>query len=169
MPDIAVSARRIIYRAANLLFCRKRQFICLAVNVCFNLLLDFCFHLMSRTVDHFNPVVIEGIVACRDHDAAVKVFCPYDIGNTRRCSDMEKVCVCSGSCQTCRQRILKHITASSCIFSYYNSCLVILSEIPAQISSHFECMLHSQYDICFSAETICPKIFTHSNLPLDLP
>ena len=30
-------------------------------------------------------------------------------------------------------------------------------------------MLHGKDDIRLAAETICPKIFTHSNLPLDLP
>ena len=81
---------------------------------------------------------------------------------------MKQISVSSRSSEPCCQRVFKHIAASSGIFSNHDSCLVILSEIPAQITSYLKCMFYCQYNISFSAEAISPKIFSHNHLPLSL-
>ena len=161
MADIPVSPRRIINRTSDLLFRCQRQLSCHPVNVVLNLLFDLCLHLMALFVDHLDPVIIIGIVACRNHNAAVKILCPYHIGYAGRGSDMEQICVRPGCRQPGRQRVLEHVTASSGVFSDDDSCFVLLSKIPAQVASHFECMLYGQDNIGFSPEAVSSKIFSH--------
>ncbi len=117
---------------------------------------------MSLPADHLDPVVIVRIMTCRNHDPAVKIICPCHIGNTRRRRYMQKICIRTRRRDTCRQRILEHITASSCILTDHNLRLVILSVVPAQEPPYLECMFHRQYLIRFTTETICSKIFTHN-------
>ena len=40
-------------------------------------------------------------------------------------------------------------------------CFVILSVIPSQKASYFVCMLYSQVHVCFTAEAVGSKIFSH--------
>ena len=80
---------------------------------------------------------------------------------------MKKICISSRCCKPGNQRILKHITASSCVFSNYNfglSVLVVLTIEPSEKTSHLKCMLHSEVHISLSSESICSKIFTHISL-----
>ena len=40
-------------------------------------------------------------------------------------------------------------------------CFVILSVIPSQKASYFVCMLYCQVHVCFTAEAVGSKIFSH--------
>ncbi len=121
---------------------------------------------MTQAIDNFNSIIIERVMACRNHNAAVKALCAHHIRNAGCCGYMKQICICAGSCDSCCQSVLKHIAASSCIFTDHNLCLVISSIVPAQVSSDLEGMLYSQFHICLPAEAVCTEIFSHNILLL---
>ena len=93
ITDITVSSCRIVHRKPDILSLGKRKLIRLPVDVSLNLLLDFCLNLMPFPADNLNTVVIERVMACGNHNAAVKIIRPGHIGNAGRGGYMEKVCV----------------------------------------------------------------------------
>ena len=95
MPDVAVASGRIVDRPANGFLLCQRQLSCLAVNIRFNLFFYLCLHLMALAVDNLYSIIIERIVACRDHDATVKILCPRHIRHARCGGHVEKICICS--------------------------------------------------------------------------
>ena len=161
VSDVAVPSRGIIYGASDVFLRRERQFLCLTVDICFNLLLDFRLHLVSGAVDDLDAVVVERIVAGGNHDAAVKILGPYHIRYAGRRRHVQQVCVRARRGQSCRQGILEHIAAPPRILSYHDAGFVLLTEIPAEIPSDLKCVFHSQYYIGFAAEAVGPKIFSH--------
>ena len=122
-------------------------------------------HLFAVAVDQLDAVIVVGIMAGGDHNAAVKIIHAGNVGHAGGGGDVQQVGICAGSGQSRYQRILKHIAASSCVFSDYDSGLVVLSEIPSKITSYFKCMLYCKNYIRLTTETICSKIFSHNNLP----
>ena len=161
MPDVAVSSRRMIDSPSDRLFCRKRKLPECSVNICLDLLLNFRFQLMSHTVDHFDPIVVERVMACRDHDPTVKILCPCHIGNTWSRRHMKQIDICPGCRQTCNQCIFKHVATASRILTDHNLRLVLFPIIPSKKSSDFKCMLYRQNFICLTTKSICSKIFSH--------
>ena len=118
---------------------------------------------MSFSVDHLDPIIIERIVAGRNHDSTVKILRPCHIGYAWRRRNVKQIRICSGCRKSRNQRILEHVAASSGILSDHDLGLMILAIIPSKKPSHFECMFNRQYLIGFPAESICSKIFSHSN------
>src|SRR5699024_4732296 len=161
VSDVTVTSCRIINGSPDIIPCSKRKLRNLSVNVGFDLVLHLCLHLVSFSVDNLDSVIIKWIVACGDHDTTVKIFSTCHVRNTWRRRYMKQVAVRSGSCQSCGKRVLKHVTASSRIFSDHDAGLVFLPVVPSKISSHLERMLYCKAYICFSPESICSKIFTH--------
>ena len=115
-------------------------------------------------VDELDAVVVVGVVAGGDHNSAVKVFGTDNIGNARGGRYVQQISVCSRCGQSCYQRIFEHVAGASGVFSNDDLCFVVFSEIPSEESSHFICMLNRQINVCFSAKSICSKIFTHGML-----
>ena len=142
ISDVTVSSCCVINSTTNIFFFCQRQFVNLSIDICFNLSFYLCLQLVSFSIDHFNSVIIEWIMACRNHNSTVKVFCSCHIRNTRCCCYVKKICIRSWCSQSGNERVLKHIAAASCIFSDYNLCFVILSVIPAKKTSHFKCVLY---------------------------
>ena len=165
MTDITVSSCCIVNCAANALFCCQRDLINLPIDISLDLCLNLSLHLMTFAVDYLDTIIIVWIVARWNHKSTVKIFCSYYIWNTWCGRYMKKVSVSSWCCQSCSKCILKHVAASSCVFSDYDSGLVVLSEIPSKITSYFKCMLYCKNYIRLTTETICSKIFSHNNLP----
>ena len=66
------------------------------------------------------------------------------------------------SSQSCSECVLKHVTRTTGIFSYYNTGLIFLTVIPAKESSHLKGMLNCQFPVRFPAKTVCTKIFSHN-------
>ena len=161
MSDIPVSSRRIVNRSSNRFLLCKRNFSCFPIDISFNLIFDFCLQFVSFSINYFDTVIIEWIMAGGNHNTAVKIFGSRHIRNAGGCRYMQKIRICSGSSKPCCQCIFKHIAAPSGILADHDSRLVLLPVIPSQISSNFECMLYCQIHICFPTEAICSKIFTH--------
>ena len=108
---------------------------------------------------------MERIVACGDHDTAVKIFRTHHVGNAGSRSYMEQIGVRAGSRDAGHQSVLKHVAAPSCVLADNDLRLVVSAIIPAHITSHLKRMIHSKLHISLAAETVGSKIFTHNKNP----
>ena len=164
VSNVAVSSGCKIHGASDVFSRCERDLRCSVVDVGFDLRFDVGFQFLSQAVDDFDSVVIERVVAGGDHNSAVKVFGTDNIGNARGGRYVQQISVCSRCGQSCYQRIFEHVAGASGVFSNDDLCFVVFSEIPSEESSHFICMLNRQINVCFSAKSICSKIFTHGML-----
>ena len=162
MSDIAAAAGSEVYGAADFFSFCQRQLRTESVHIFLYLLFHRSLQLLSQTIDNFNSVVIIGIVAGGDHNAAVKPLCPDHIGNTGGSGHMEQIGVRAGSRQTCRQRILKHIAGAAGILSNDNFRFMLPPEIPSQVAPHLVGMFYRKIYIGFSPEAVGSEIFTHT-------
>lgn len=118
---------------------------------------------MSISIHDLDSIVIIWIVAGRNHNAAVEIFCTDYICHTWRGGNMQQKCICSGCRNTGNQRILKHVTTTTYVLSDNDPSPVILVVIPAQVTSNFICMIRGQYFVCLTAKTVCSEIFSHDH------
>ena len=165
MSDIAVTSGSKIYSTSYILPGCQRKFFQHAVQVRLDPGLNLSLNLLSISIQQFDSIIIKGIVACRNHNTTIKILCADCIGNTWCSSNMKKICICTGSSQSCYQSIFKHIAASSGVFTDNNLCFVVPAIIPAYIASNLKCMIYCQFNISFSSKTICSKIFSHNAPP----
>lgn len=77
---------------------------------------------MWVAVDQLDAIVIVGVVAGRNHDAAIKIIRPGDVGNRRSGGDVQQIDICAGSGQTCNQTVLEHIGATAGVLADCNAC-----------------------------------------------
>ena len=103
ITDVAVTACRKVHRASDIFSGCKWDLFGLAINIILDLLLHICFQLVAVSVDDLDSIIIERVVAGRDHDAAVKAFGPYHVRYARCGGYMKQIYICSGCSQTCYQ------------------------------------------------------------------
>ena len=154
---------------------RKRQFrpvlvkyMELAIDVVLYQQQDFLGHFLAIAVDQFDAVIVVGIMAGRDHDAAVEVVHAGNISYRRRSSDVQQIGVCAGSSQTSNQAILEHIGAATSVFTNDDSCRLVVAValaqcviIPAKEAANLVGMVGGQVNTSFSTEAIGSKILSH--------
>ena len=116
----------------------------LSVDIILHQQQGFLRHLLAVAVDQLDAVIIVGIVAGRDHDAAVKVIHTSDVSYRRRGSNVQQIGVCARSSQTSDQAILEHVRTPTSILADDNTgrvgITIALTEsivIPAQESTYF--------------------------------
>ena len=63
VSDVTVSSGRIVDRTSDPVSCCQRNLFCLTIDIGFDLVFHFCFHLISLAVDQLDTVVIERVVA----------------------------------------------------------------------------------------------------------
>ncbi len=78
--EIAFAARDVIDRATDRVASGKRH-LYLAVYVVLDLLEHLRLHLEAFAVDELDAVVLIGVMACGNHDAAVKASVAHDVGD----------------------------------------------------------------------------------------
>ena len=94
---------------ADVFACSIRRNAGLAVQEVLNLVEHLVLHLFALVVYQFDTIIIERIMAGRDHDAAIKGVSFGDIGY-RRCSCyVQQIGICSGRSYTGCKGILQHI------------------------------------------------------------
>jgi len=178
VAHVAVTTRNIVHSAANVLTVSKRQFrpvliehVQFAVNVILDLQQDLLRHLLAIAVDQLDAVIVVGIMAGRNHDAAIKIIHPGDVGHRRGCGDMEQIGICTRSGQACNQTILEHIRAPASILTDNDTSRLVVAValpvhivVPAKEAAHLIGMVSSQSDSGFPTETIGSKIFSHYNI-----
>ena len=101
-----------------------------------------------------------GVVAGGDHDAAVKVVRPGDVGHAGGAGHMQQVSVRSGSGEAGAECRLIHIAGAPGVLADDHLGLVILAIVPAQVAADLEGMVHGQVLIGFPAEAVSSEIFT---------
>ena len=84
-------------------------------------------HLLAITVDQFDSVVIIRIMACRNHDPAIKFIRSCHISNRWCCCNMKQVSICSRCNKSTYQCIFEHVAGTSRILSNYNTCRCIIT------------------------------------------
>ena len=124
VAHVTIAACHIIHSAADVLTMGKRQFrpvlieyMELSVNVILHQQQGLLGHFFTVTVYQFDAVIIVGVVAGRDHNAAIKVIHTGNVGHGRRGSDMQQVGFCTRGGQACDQTILEHIGAATGILT----------------------------------------------------
>ena len=107
-------------------------------------------------------------MACRDHDAAVEIVHPGDVGNTGRGSDVQQVGVCAGCGQASDQTVLEHIGTAAGVLADDDAGRLIVAValaqciiISAKEAAYLVGMVGSQINTSFTTEAISPKILSH--------
>ena len=89
----------------------------LAVDVVLHQQQSLLGHFLAVAVDQLDAVIVVGVVAGGDHDAAVEVIHAGNVSHGRRGGNMEQVSICSGGSQASNQAVLKHIRATASILT----------------------------------------------------
>ena len=163
---VAVSPGGIVHGAAYGIQLSVGQLL-IGVQISLDTVQQIFLHLLPVAVNELDAVVVVGVVAGGDHDAAVKVIGSGNIGHAGGAGDMEQVGVCPGGGEPGAQRRLEHVTGSAGGLAYDHLCLMIFAVIPAQIAPYLKGVVHSEINVGFSSEAVGSEIFTQKNsLPL---
>ena len=124
VAHVAVAAGHVVHGAADMLTVGEGQLrpvlikdVELAVEIILHQQQGLFGHLFAVAVDEFDAVVVERVVAGRDHDAAIKIIHTGDVGHAGGGGDVQQVGICTGSRQARHQAVLKHIRAAAGILA----------------------------------------------------
>ena len=125
-------------------------------------------HFLAIAVDQLDTVVVVGVVAGRDHNAAIKVIHAGDVSHRRRGSDVQQVGVCAGCGQASDQTVLEHIGTAAGVLADDDAGRLIVAValaqciiISAKEAAYLVGMVGSQINTSFTTEAISPKILSH--------
>ena len=120
VADVPVAAGDVVHSAADFvlpgegqlgpLLAKGHQ---LAVQVVLHQLDGLLVHLLPLIVDKLDAVVVVGVVAGGDHDAAVEVVHPGDVGHGRGGGDVEHIGVRTRGHQASHQGVLEHVAGTA--------------------------------------------------------
>ena len=175
VSHVAVASADVVDGAADMVTAGKRQLgpilvkdVQLAVEVILDEQQRFLVHLLAVAVDELDAVVIIGVVAGGDHDAAVKVVHAGNVCDAGRGGDMQQVGVRAGSRQACDEAVLKHVGAAAGIFADDDArrggLAVALAQhtvIPTEEAANLVGMVGGQSDTGLPAEAVSTKVFSH--------
>ena len=164
IADIAVAAGGIVLRTADIRPRGKRDLL-ITVEIRLDLIDDALLHLFTGAVEQLDAVVLVGVVAGADHDAAVKIVRANDIRHARRRRDMHKIGVRARGRQAGGQGIFKHIAGSAGIFADHDRALVLPAVIPAEKPADPVGVFHGQVNVGLTAEAVGTEIFGHECFP----
>ena len=179
IADVAVSSRHMVHRPADHIPLGQGQLLPLsseglqlAVQVGLHQGDDAFVHLLAEAVDELDAVVVIGVVAGGDHDAAVKALGPDHIGHGGGGGDVEQVGVRAGGHQAAHQAVLKHIAGPAGILADDDpgrtvgpAAALQLGIVPAQETPHLIGVVGGQIAVGLSPEAIGSKVFSHGNSP----
>ena len=166
VAHVAVAALGVVDGPADLILGGARQFLLRVVQIGFDLVDDALLHLLPFAVEQLDAVVIEGVVAGGDHDAAVEPLRPGDIGHAGRGGHVEQVSVGARGSHAGGQGVLQHIAGTAGILADDDpTLLALLPEVPTQEAAHPIGVLRHQVHIGLTAESIRTKIFSHTCAP----
>ena len=174
ISDVTVSSRHVIHYAADLIpLCERKvasfnaQFFKISVEIRFDKRNGAVVHFFAVAVKHFNSVIIEWVVRSGYHYSAVKAVLARNVRNARRCRYMEHIRVGAGRGYPGCERILKHVTRSSRIFSDEYARFVRKrmkagkrrGKVPSEESSDTVCLIGSERYVRLAPESVCSEIF----------
>ena len=179
IADVPVSAGHIVHRPANLLpfgggklLPAAAEALQISVNVALNQGDDGLVHFFAGAVDELDAVVVVGVVAGGDHNAAVEALSADDEGHAGGGGYVQQVGIRAGGHQTAHQAVLKHIAGTAGILADDDSRRIVgtgpalqLAIVPAQETPHLEGVVGSQGYVGFAAEAVSAKVFSHRYPP----
>ena len=120
------------------------------------------------SIEQLNAVIIEWIMAGRDHHATVKLIHFGDIGHGRGGGNVQQVSICAGGYKTADQRVFKHIAGAAGILADDDPGRLVgagsaldLAVVPAQEAAHLKSVVRSQIHIGFPTEAVSAEILSH--------
>ena len=151
VAHVAVATSHIVHSAANVFPMSERQLrpilikdVELAIDVVLYQQQSLLRHFLAVAVDQLDAVVVIWIMACRDHDAAIKVIHTGDVGHRRSGGNMEQIGIRARSSQTSHQTVFKHIGAAARILTNDDTGRLIISValtesiiVPAEETTYF--------------------------------
>ena len=182
VAQVTVSAGYIVHRAADViamgegeccpLLIKKGE---VSVEICLHQGDGLLIHLLAHTVDELDAVIIIGVVAGGDHNAAVKAIHPCHIGNRGCCSHVEQVGISAGSHQSAHQRILKHVAGTTGVLAdnnagrfIYAAAALAFGIIPTEKSTDGIGVIRGQPHIGLPTEAVGSKVFCHKQNSSDV-
>ena len=182
IADVAVSSGNMVNGAADLVALGQRQFLPfpaeslqIAVQIRFHQTDDAFIHLLTEVVDELDAVVVVGVVAGGDHNAAVEALSADDEGHAGGGGDVQQIGVCAGGYQTANKAVLEHIARPAGILADDDSggavragAALQLGVVPAEKTPDLESVVSGKIAVGFSPEAVGSKIFAHGNGLLSL-
>ena len=116
---------------------------------------------------NLSAVVVERIVAGRDHDAAVEAVGLRDVGHRGRRGHVEQVGIGPRGSDARCEGIFEHIRRAARVLADDDARVVVhvrlavLVEVPAEEAADFKGMFGGQSYVGFAAEAVGSKIFSH--------
>ena len=159
VADVAVAAGRIVHGAADGVPLGVGQGF-VRVQIGLDALQQALLHFLPVAVDELDPVVMIGVVAGGDHDAAVKVVRTGDVGHAGGAGHMQQISVRPGGGEAGAEGRLIHVAGATGVLADDHLGFVILAIVPAQVAADLEGMVHGQVLIGFPAEAVSSEIFT---------
>ena len=167
ITDVAVAAGGIILRAADLR-ARGERNLKLAVEIPLDLLDDVLLHLLARAVEQLDAVVVIGVVARADHDAAVKIVRPDDVGDAGCRGDMHQICIRARRGQARGQGVFIHVARTPGVLADDDGAFMLTPVIPAEKAPDAVRVLDRQVNVGFPAKAVSAKILGHVLPPIVL-
>ena len=133
----------------------------IAVEIGLDAVQQALFHLVAVGIDELDSVVVIGVVAGGDHNAAVEIVRPSDIGHARRTGDMQQIGIGTGSGKTGTQRGLEHVARAAGVLADHDLGFVILSVVPAEIAADLKGVIDGQVLVGLSAKSVSSEILPH--------
>ncbi len=166
VADVAVAAGIEVHGAADLILGGPGDLGQVAVDIALDLILEVVVHLLALAVHQLDAVVIIGIMAGGNHDAAVEGLGAGDVADAGGGGDVEKVGVAAGGGDACGQGGLVHVGGTTGILADDDAGLVAGVEggvMVAQEAAGEEGVAGRQVNAGLAAETVGAEIFAHRN------
>ena len=182
IADVAVSSGNVVDGAADLVALGQGQLLPfpaeglqIAVQIRLHQTDDAFVHLLAEVVDELDAVVVVGVVAGGDHDAAVEALGTDNEGHAGGGGNVEQIGVCAGGNQTAHQAVLEHVARPAGILADDDSggavgagAALQLGVVPAEKTTDLEGVVSGKIAVGFSTEAVGSKIFAHGNGLLSL-
>ena len=160
IADVAVASGGVVDRAADGVALGVGELL-VGVEIGLDPVEDGLLHLLAVAVDELDAVVVEGVVAGGDHDAAVEVVGARDERHARGRGDVQQIGVGARGGETGAQRVLEHVARAAGVLADDDLGLVVPSVVPADVAADAEGVVDGQSDVGLAAEAVRPKVFTH--------
>ena len=142
----------------------------MAVNVGLHQGDDGLVHFLAGAVDELDAVVVVGIVAGGDHNAAVEAVGPGHIGHRGGGGHVQQIGIGTGGHQAAYQAVLKHIAGPAGILADDDPGRLIgaapalqLAVVPAQKTAHPKGVVSGEGAVGFPAEAVSSEILSHNS------
>ena len=163
--DVAMAAGIVVIGGANVIPGGHRDVRTLTVQKSLYLINGLLIHLLTLGVDELDAVVVIGVVAGGDHNAAVKAVHLGDIGHAGGGSDPHEIYIRSGGSDAGSKGEFQHIAGAAGVLADDDAGTLTVHGlpviIPAQEKTYLVGVICCQCDVGLAPETVCSEILAH--------